>query len=279
MSIFNFAHEDIVKAALKEDLGHGQDITTQTLIPYGQSMKCSINAREDGVIAGVPLAEMAFNLTCDLIKITSHVNDGDHVKAGQTILSLEGPAQNILTSERVALNFASHLSAIATQTAKYVDAVKHTNATIVDTRKTLPNLRALQKYAVRMGGGQNHRFGLDDAILIKDNHIAAAGGIKPALDTCANAGHMVKIEIEVDTLDQLQEVLNHGGADIVLLDNMPPETLKKAVEMVGKDLITEASGGVNMDTVRGIAEAGVDLISIGALTHSVKVFDLGLDID
>ena len=279
MSIFSLVHEDTVKAALKEDLGHGRDITSQLLIPYGTQIKVNMSARENGILAGIELAEIAYNLTCDKIKLTRHINDGEAIKAGDNILTIEGPAQNILTAERVGLNYVSHLSAIATKTAEYVKAVEGTNAKIVCTRKTLPGLRTLQKHAVKMGGGANHRFGLDDAILIKDNHIAAAGGITPVLDRAQEAGHMVKIEIEVDTLEQLDEVIAHGGADIVLLDNMPPSDLKEAVARIQGKLISEASGGVNLDTVRGIAESGVDLISIGALTHTVKVLDIGLDFE
>ncbi len=279
MSIFSLVHEDAVKAALKEDLGHGRDITSQLLIPYGTQIKANMNAREGGILAGIELAEIAYKLTCSKIKLTRHINDGETLKAGDTILTIEGPAQNILTAERVGLNYVSHLSAIATKTAEYVKAVESTKAKIVCTRKTLPGLRTLQKYAVKMGGGSNHRFGLDDAILIKDNHIAAAGGVSAVLDRAKTAGHTVKIEIEVDTLDQLSEVIKHGGADIVMLDNMKPEQLKKAVAMVDGNLITEASGGVNLKTVRAIAESGVDLISIGALTHSVTVLDIGLDFE
>jgi len=279
MSIFSLVHEDTIKAALKEDLGHGRDITSQLLIPYGTQIKVKMNAREDGILAGIELAEIAYKLTCDKIKLTRHINDGEKISKGDTILTIEGPAQNILTAERVGLNYVSHLSAIATKTAEYVKAIEGTNAKIVCTRKTLPGLRTLQKHAVKMGGGANHRFGLDDAILIKDNHIAAAGGITPVLDRAQEAGHMVKIEIEVDTLEQLDEVIAHGGADIVLLDNMPPSDLKEAVARIQGKLISEASGGVNLDTVRGIAESGVGLISIGALTHTVKVLDIGLDFE
>lgn len=279
MSVFALKHTETIRSALVEDLGHGHDITSQATIPADQQMKAVVRAREHGVLAGIECAEIAFHLIDDGLNLTRHAKDSDTITPKQDILTIEGNARSILTAERVALNFTSHLSGIASETARYVDAVQETNASIVDTRKTLPNLRALQKYAVRMGGGKNHRFGLDDAILIKDNHIASAGGVKAVLDACQRAGHMVKVEIEVDTLEQLEEVLHHGGADIVLLDNMSPETLKKAVEMVDGKLITEASGSVNIDTVRSIAKSGVDLISIGALTHSVKVFDFGLDID
>ncbi len=280
MSIFSLVHEDTVKAALKEDLGHGRDVTTEFLIPKDKNITAVMNARESGILAGIELAEIAYNLASkNNLKLTRHIDDGEALKAGDKILTIEGNAQQILTAERVGLNYASHLSAIATKTAEYVKAVEGTKAKIVCTRKTLPGLRTLQKHAVLMGGGANHRFGLDDAILIKDNHIAAAGGVAEVLNRAQTVGHMVKIEIEVDTLDQLDEVITHGGADIVLLDNMPPEDLKTAVGRIEGKMISEASGGINMDTVRGIAESGVDLISIGALTHTVKVLDIGLDFE
>ncbi len=268
----------LIQAALREDLSNIGDITTQATIPQDKIITATINSREDGIIAGINLAEEVFKIIDEDLNVTPHVNDGDNVSSSQNILTINGNAQNILAAERTALNFLSHLSGIATETEKYVEAVKHTKAKILDTRKTLPGYRTLQKYAVKIGGGTNHRFGLYDMVLIKDNHVAAAGGVKNALDTVKNITN-VKIEIEVDTLDQLQEVLDHGGADIVLLDNMSPETLKQAVKLCDKKIITEASGGINIDTVRAIAETGVDLISIGALTHSVKILDIGLDIE
>ena len=206
--------------------------------------------------------------------------DGDDIKAGDIIAEIEGPARSLLTAERVALNFMSHMSGVATLTAAYVEQIKHTGAEVCDTRKTLPGLRLFQKYAVSMGGGSNHRFGLDDAILIKDNHIAVAGGIDEALTQAHMlAGHTVKIEIEVDTLLQLETVLANGRADIVMLDNFSLEDLKTGVEMCKGQITVEASGGVNLDNIRGIAECGVDYISVGALTNSAKVLDIGLDID
>lgn len=272
----------LIKAAFQEDLNNAGDITTQATIPADTTITAVMNAREDGIIAGTHLSEAVFKTYDDALDVTLHVQDGDVVKSGQKILTVSGNARNILSSERVALNFLTHLSGIATETGRYVEAVKHTNAKILDTRKTLPAYRTIQKHAVKMGGGTNHRIGLYDMLLIKDNHIAAAGGITQALDATKDISD-VKIEIEVDTLDQLDEVIAHkekngGGADIVLLDNMPPVDLKTAVNRIQGNLIAEASGGVNMDTVVGIAESGVDLISIGALTHSVKVFDIGLDI-
>jgi nicotinate-nucleotide pyrophosphorylase (carboxylating) len=238
-----------------------------------------IATRKPGVIAGLPMAAMAFKLVDPNIKFEALVEDGAPVAPGAVIARISGPARGILSGERVALNYMGRLSGIATLTAQYAALVAHTNAKICCTRKTTPGLRAFEKYAVRCGGGMNHRFGLDDAFLIKDNHIAVAGGIKPALRAAkAAAGHLVKIEIEVDTLDQLREVLAEG-ADVVMLDNMAPAMLREAVQIIAGRMRTEASGGVNLDTVKAIAETGVDLISVGALTHSASVLDLGLDIE
>ena len=270
--------EPLILKALEEDLGHGHDITSESLLDDDAQTSVIMRARDKGVIAGVKVAEMVFQIVDPELDTTRHIKSGTRVKQGDEILSVSGNAISILKAERTALNLISHLSGIASETAKYVEAVKGTKASICDTRKTLPGLRALQKYAVKAGGGMNHRFGLDDAILIKDNHIAAVGGITPALDRARkNAGHMVKIEIEVDTLEQLREVIDHGGADIVMLDNMPPAVLKEAVDMIGGKMVTEASGGINLQTIRGIAESGVDMISVGALTHSVIALDIGLD--
>ena len=272
--------EDIVKTALKEDLGHGFDITSNLLIPASQSAKGILRAREDGVIAGLMVALSAFSLTDIDFDMSIMVQDGDQVKAGDTIAVIEGPARSLLTAERVALNFLSHMSGVATATSRYVAEVRDTGTEICDTRKTLPGLRLLQKYAVEVGGGANHRFGLDDAILIKDNHIAVAGGIDAALDQAYMlASHMKKIEIEVDTLDQLAEVLENGKADIVMLDNFDLKDLKKAVSMCEGRIVTEASGGITLENVKKIAETGVNYISIGALTHSVKALDIALDIE
>ncbi len=272
--------EDIVKTALKEDLGHGFDITSNLLIPANQSAKGILRAREDGVIAGLMVALSAFSLTDIDFDMSIMVQDGDQVKAGDTIAVIEGPARSLLTAERVALNFLSHMSGVATATARYVAEVQGTGTEICDTRKTLPGLRLLQKYAVEIGGGANHRFGLDDAILIKDNHIAVAGGIDAALDQAYMlASHTKKIEIEVDTLEQLEEVLENGKADIVLLDNFDLKALKKAVSMCEGRIVTEASGGITLENVKKIAEVGVNYISIGALTHSVKALDIALDIE
>jgi len=270
--------EEIIDRTLAEDLGRAGDITTLATIPGSARARVVIVSRETGVIAGSDLAIAAFRRLDQTIRFDTHLPDGTSIAAADVALAIEGPARAILSAERTALNFMGRLSGIASLTARYVDAVKHTKARIVCTRKTTPGLRAFEKHAVRCGGGFNHRFGLDDAILIKDNHIAVAGGVVPALRAAkAFAGHLVKIEIEVDTLDQLDEVIKEG-ADVVLLDNMTPAQLKDAVARVKGRMLTEASGGVTLSSVAAIAESGVDMISVGALTHSAKVLDLGLDI-
>lgn len=272
--------EDAVKAALKEDLGHGFDATSNILIPAGASARGLIKARGNGRLAGLIVALSAFSLTDVDFDMTIHAEDGADLKTGDVIAEIEGPARSLLTAERVALNFLSHMSGIATLTARYVDLVKDTGVEICDTRKTLPGLRIFQKYAVEIGGGSNHRFGLDDAVLIKDNHIAVAGGISEALDQAYMlAGHTKKIEIEVDTLEQLEEVLANGKADIVMLDNFDLKALEKGVQMAKGQVTTEASGGVTLETVQKIAETGVDYISIGALTNSAQALDIALDIE
>lgn len=266
-----------VADALAEDLGLVGDITTNATIPATTMARAVMAARKPGVISGVDVAIAAFREVDERVRVTAVHGDGASVAPGDVVLRIEGPARAILTGERVALNFMGRMSGIATLTRRYVDAVAGTSARIVDTRKTTPGLRAFEKYAVRCGGGSNHRIGLYDAVLIKDNHIAAVGGVGEAIAAArAHAGHMVKIEVEVDTLEQLATVLAHK-VDAVLLDNMNPDTLRKAVAMIGGRALAEASGGVNLDTVRAIAEAGVDLISVGALTHSAPVLDLGLD--
>ena len=270
--------EDVIDRTLAEDLGRAGDITTLATIPASARARAVIAARESGVIAGSDLAIAAFRRLDQSIRFDTHVADGVSVSKGDVALAIEGPARAILSAERTALNFMGRLSGIASLTARYVEKIKHTKARIVCTRKTTPGLSAFEKHAVRAGGGFNHRFGLDDAILIKDNHIAVAGGVTKALRAAkAFAGHLVKIEIEVDTLDQLDEVIREG-ADVVLLDNMTPAHLKDAVARVQGKMLTEASGGVTLETVTAIAESGVDMISVGALTHSAKVLDLGLDI-
>lgn len=266
-----------IRAALAEDLGLAGDITTNATVAPDTMAEAVIATRRDGVVSGLPLAEAAFRALDANVRFEIKKPDGSTIVAGDTIAVVSGNARAILSAERVALNFMGRMSGIATLTRRYADAIKGTNAKIVDTRKTTPGLRAFEKYAVRCGGGQNHRTGLFDAVLIKDNHIVAAGGIAAAFTSArASAGHMVKIEVEVDTLDQLDEVLKHK-VDAVLLDNMTTAQLKDAVKRVAGRCLTEASGGVNLDTIRAIAETGVDMISVGALTHSAPVLDLGLD--
>lgn len=274
-----FLIDAAVRSALAEDLGRAGDLTTDAIIPKDASARAVIAARETGVVAGLALARAAFAALSGDVHFENWATDGDRIESGAVVARIEGPAHAILSAERVALNYLGRLSGIASLTSLYASRIAHTKAKVCDTRKTTPNLRAFEKYAVRCGGGANHRFGLDDAVLIKDNHIAVAGGVIPALRAAkAHVGHLVKIEIEVDTLDQLREVLSEG-ADAVLLDNMNPELLREAVTLVAGRMICEASGGVNLDTISAIAETGVDLISVGALTHSPRVLDLGLDID
>jgi nicotinate-nucleotide pyrophosphorylase (carboxylating) len=268
-----------VAEALAEDLGMGGDITTEATVPAGTRASAVIAARKPGTVAGVQLAAAAFKTIDPFVEFEVVVGDGDRVEAGGIIARVAGDARALLTAERTALNFLGRLSGIATLTARYVSAIAGTRARIVDTRKTTPGQRALEKFAVRCGGGVNHRFGLFDAVLIKDNHIVAAGGVGAALQRArAHAGHMVKVEIEVTSLDELDDALQLDP-DAVLLDKMPPELLKAAVAEVAGRVVTEASGGVNLETVRAIAETGVDHISVGALTHSAPVLDIGLDFD
>ncbi len=272
--------EDAVRRALSEDLGRAGDITSIATIPEGKKATAKLAARKPGVLSGIACAAEAFCQLDPALEFRVKNRDGDKLKAGDVVAEISGNARATLSAERTALNFTTHLSGIATLTAAFVAKVKHTKAKIVCTRKTIPGLRALEKYAVRCGGGMNHRFGLDDAILIKDNHIAVAGSVAAALKAArASAGHLVKVEIEVENLDELAEVLNAGGADVALLDNMDTATLKRAVEINAGKLTLEASGGVNLDTVAAIAETGVDMISVGALTHSAPALDLGLDIE
>ncbi|MEC8535308.1 MAG: carboxylating nicotinate-nucleotide diphosphorylase [Pseudomonadota bacterium] len=268
-----------VSLALAEDLGRAGDITSLSVIPENAPAKASIVSREAGVLAGLDLAIEAFLQNDPTANFTNAVSDGAHVSPGDTVLTIEAQARGLLAGERVALNFVSHLSGIASHTAAFVAAISGTNARITCTRKTTPGLRALEKYAVRTGGGFNHRFGLDDAILIKDNHIAIAGSVTAALKAAKeNAGHMVTIEIEIDTLEQLDEALQEG-TDVVLLDNMSLDLLNKAVAMVNGKATTEASGRVNLETVAEIARTGVDYISVGKITHSSPTMDFGLDME
>jgi nicotinate-nucleotide pyrophosphorylase (carboxylating) len=271
---------DTVRAALLEDLGFAGDITTNAIVSPEAKSEVVLALREDGCIAGMPLAAAAFRALDPEIAIEPYVKEGDVASAGSVAARITGKTRAILTAERVALNLLQHLSGIATATRHFVEAVAGTHTRIVCTRKTTPGLRAFEKYAVRAGGGFNHRFGLFDGILIKDNHIAAAEGVSAAIErVLAASGHLVKIEVEVDTLDQLEEALQHP-IDAILLDNMAVPELKNAVaraKTVRPAILCEASGGVRLVTVRSIAETGVDMISVGALTHSVKSLDIGLD--
>ncbi|WP_176707443.1 carboxylating nicotinate-nucleotide diphosphorylase [Rhizobium leguminosarum] len=269
--------EPLVRAALLEDLGLAGDITSASVIPRDHRSTVVMAARQPGVIAGLDAAELAFALVDPEIVMRRHLQDGDAAKPGDVIATIEGPSRGLLSAERSALNFLGHLSGIATVTAGIAAAIRGTKASVACTRKTTPGLRALEKYAVRAGGGMNHRFALYDAVLIKDNHVAIAGGVAEAIRRArAGVGHMVKIEVEVDTLDQLREAME-TGVDAVLLDNMTPDQLREAVAIVAGRAITEASGRVTPTTAAAIAASGVDLISVGWLTHSAPVLDIGLD--
>jgi nicotinate-nucleotide pyrophosphorylase (carboxylating) len=274
------AIDDTVHRALDEDLGRAGDITSIATIPENTPARAIMIARQAGVIAGLPLAVATFQQLSPDIDIQAHLRDGAKVTAGTKVLTISGPARAVLSGERTALNFVGRLSGIATLTSDYVRHTAGTKLRICCTRKTTPGLRALEKYAVRCGGGFNHRFGLDDAVLIKDNHIAVAGGIRPVLERArAQADHLVKIEIEVDTLAQLREVLDTGLADVVLLDNMDIATLTEAVKLSKGRVVLEASGGVTQSSIAKIAATGVDYASSGALTHSAPNFDVALDIE
>ena len=270
--------EPIVRAALAEDLGRAGDITSDAVVPVDAHIDAVIAARQPGVLAGLDAALLAFELVDPGLRLERIAEDGARLERGQKVARIAGRARPVLAAERVALNLVCHLSGVATATRLLADAIGGHKAKIVCTRKTTPGLRMLEKEAVRLGGGANHRFGLDDAILIKDNHVALAGGVGPALERArAHAGHLVKIELEVDTLAQLEEALPYGF-DAVLLDNMDPDQLRRAVAMVAGRAITEASGRITRDSAPAIAAAGVDLISSGWITHSAPILDLGLDI-
>lgn len=284
--------EDHVRAALAEDLGRAGDITTYATIAPDKTAIAAMNSREDGVVAGLELARAAFRLLDPSVTFDALVEDGDPVLPGQPIAQVSGPARSVLSGERVALNFLMHLCGVATYTARFAAEIAHTHARVTCTRKTLPGLRALEKYAVRLGGGSNHRYGLDDAILIKDNHIAVAGGVTAAIEAArAYAGHLVKIEVEVDSLDQMRQALP-ARPDVILLDNMGPDLLAQAVEInrahAGLTLADyplapgriqlEASGNVNLKTIRAIAESGVDFISTSKITMAAPTLDIGLDV-
>jgi nicotinate-nucleotide pyrophosphorylase (carboxylating) len=267
----------IVRAALAEDLGRAGDVTSQACVPADARLRAVFASRQAGVVSGLACARLAIlelDPTADFKQV---LEDGGRVGAGEKLAWVDANARALLGAERVALNLMGRLSGIASLTRTYVDAVEGTGARIVDTRKTTPGLRALEKYAVRCGGGVNHRFGLDDAILIKDNHIAACGSVAEAVRRAkAAAGHLMKVEVEIDSLAQLEDALRHQP-DVVMLDNFNPDDLAEAVRRTASRAVLEASGGVNLQTVRGIAETGVDVISVGALTHSASVLDIGLD--
>lgn len=277
MSLPASLYIDIVRRALDEDLGEAGDLTSEACITADSTSVAEIGVRRPGVVAGLEVGATVFRTVDPEVTVELAAADGDRVEAGQVLGRVEGGSRSILTAERTALNLMGRMSGVATATARLVDAVEGTAAVIADTRKTMPGLRALDKYAVRMGGGRNHRFGLYDAVLIKDNHIVAAGSIIDAVMAArARVGHMVRIEVEVETLEQLDELLG-VGADVVLLDNMDPDTLRAAVEKVAGRMVTEASGTVTLETVREIAESGVDVISTGWITHSPPQLDIGVD--
>ena len=269
--------EPVVRAALLEDLGRAGDLTTDAIVPAEARAETALVARKPGVVAGLDLALLAFRQVDPAITAKVVRPDGSRVEKGDVIAELAGPTRGMLTAERTALNFLCHLSGVSTATNAIVEAVRGTKASVVCTRKTMPGLRTVQKYAVRVGGGANHRFGLDDAVLIKDNHVAAAGGIAEAVRRArAGVGHLVKIELEVDTLDQLRQALD-VEVDAVLLDNMDVDTMREAVSLVGGRALTEASGGITLASAPAIAATGVDLLSAGWLTHSTTALDIGLD--
>lgn len=270
--------EEAVRAALLEDLGRAGDITTYATIAPEATAKAVMSSREEGVVAGMALAEAAFRLVDPTVRFKALVKDGDRLKKGTVLARVSGNARAILTAERTALNYLMHLAGIATHTSRYAAAIAHTKAKVTCTRKTIPGLRALEKYAVRCGGGSNHRYGLDDAILIKDNHIAVAGGVGEAVRAArAYAGHLVKLEVEVTSLAELKTALKEKP-DVILLDNMAPKTLEKAVEIAAGTVVLEASGGIALDTVAAVAETGVDYISTSKITMAAPTLDIGLDV-
>jgi nicotinate-nucleotide pyrophosphorylase (carboxylating) len=272
-------YEDAIARALDEDLGEAGDLTSEAVVGPDALVSGALVARRPGQIAGLEVAGAVFAAVDQRIEVTYHQTDGDKVGAGTRLATVTGRARSVLTGERTALNLLGHLSGVATATAAFVARVAGTNARIADTRKTTPGLRALEKYAVRMGGGINHRFGLSDAVMIKDNHLIAAGGVLSAVEAARRrVGHLVKIEVEVTTLTQLEEVLE-VGADVVLLDNMDLATMVEAVQLVGGRLVVEASGGITLDNVAEVARTGVDVISVGWITHSAPALDVALDLE
>lgn len=277
--LYPFLFEPIIRRSLEEDLGLAGDVTSDSVVPADVRVEARLVARKPGRIAGVSVALAAFRMLDPEMELSCHYDDGNDVDGGATLATIRGPARPVLSAERTALNILCRMSGIATATRAAVSAVGNGKTRIACTRKTTPGLRALEKYAVRVGGGVNHRFGLDDGVLIKDNHIAAAGGLRSAVGRARQRlGHMVKIEVEVDTLDQLRELIE-VGADAVLLDNMSIEELQTAVEMVAGRMTTEASGGITISNLSQIAATGVDIVSLGWLTHSAPILDIGLDID
>ena len=277
MMLNQFYVDDLIKSALKEDINY-IDITTDNLIPQEQEGEAKFLAKAEGVLCGIDVAIRVFTLIQPDFQYEIFINDGEYVKKGDIIATVKGKTRTILKGERTALNLLQHMSGIATMTNRIVKIVEGTNASIADTRKTLPGLRPIQKYAVTVGGGKNHRYNLSDAAMLKDNHVDAGGGITGAVKKLrSKLGHMAKVELEVRNLDELREALS-VDVDVIMLDNMDNETMKKAVEITNGKALLEASGGITEETIRGVAETGVDIISIGALTHSVKAFDISLKI-
>lgn len=282
--MFNGYNEGLVESIrlwLKEDVGSG-DVTTMTTVPAGHESKGIIHAKEDGIVAGIPVAELVFQVVDPSLSFTAYVKDGEHVSKGTVLAVVEGSTHHILTGERIALNILQRLSGIATRTRIFVDALEGLPAKLVDTRKTTPGHRMLEKYAVRVGGGANHRFGLYDAVMIKDNHIKAAGGIRRAVERArAHIPHTMTIEVETESLEQVEEALK-AGADIIMLDNMDQALMKEAVRRIktkAPHVRVEASGNVSLQTIKGIAECGVDVISVGRLTYSFESLDISLDLN
>lgn len=278
---YNEALVESIRTWLKEDVGSG-DVTSQFTIPAGHESKGIIHAKQEGVIAGMPVAQLVFDIVDPTLVFTAHVQDGEYVQKGKILATVEGSTHSILTGERLALNLLQRLSGIATRTRTYVDALKGLPTRLVDTRKTTPGHRMLEKYAVRAGGGHNHRFGLYDAVMIKDNHIKGAGGIAQAVSRArAQIPHTMTIEVETESLEQVEEALS-AGADIIMLDNMQPDMMKEAVKRIkakAPHVDVEASGNVNLQTIHGIAECGVDIISVGRLTYSFESLDISLDLN
>ncbi|RUT27742.1 carboxylating nicotinate-nucleotide diphosphorylase [Paenibacillus zeisoli] len=282
--IFNGYNEGLIESIrgwLREDVGSG-DVTTSVTIPFGHESKGIIHAKDNGIIAGIPVAQLVFEVVDSMLSFKAHAEEGQYASKGDVLIEVEGSTHSILTGERLALNLLQRLSGIATRTRTYVDALEGLDVRLVDTRKTTPGHRMLEKYAVRMGGGANHRFGLYDAVMIKDNHIKGAGGIAQAVSRArANIPHTMTIEVETENMEQVEEALA-AGADIIMLDNMQPDLMKQAVQRIksaAPHVTVEASGNVSLDTIRGIAECGVDVISVGRLTYSFESLDISLDLN